>query len=202
MGVFTVALEATAGIIEGFKMVWEFLEPAIDAVGESLVAIGEPIEGLISDLGGAQGEMDSTRRLWQGVGAAFGMVATIIVGAIRVVANVIRGVAELVRGFVGMFRGLIDIVVGLLTGDWDRAWRDAKQLVFSIVNGIVGAVMALAGAVGSAIDSIAGLFGEDTGFEESIREARREFEQDLRGTFGLVLVATRSDSYLGCENLS
>ena len=60
-------------------------------------------------------------------------------------------VADVVSGILTSLGGVIDFLVGVFTGDWDRAWNGVKEVFKNVWNGIVGF---LEGAVNIIIDGV------------------------------------------------
>ncbi len=94
------------------------------------------------------------------LGAAFDIAAGIVGTAISVIINCVTSVAQIVGG-------VINIVAGLLTGDWDRAWKGAGQAVEGFAGGTLGTIKTIAGGIGDIFDT---LMGKST-------EAQRQAEQ-------------------------
>ncbi|UZJ23717.1 hypothetical protein RHODO2019_10910 [Rhodococcus antarcticus] len=66
---------------------------------------------------------------------------------IDTVMTAINGVINVVNGVVSIFKGLIDFVVGVFTGDWERAWNGIKEFFSGLWDLIVG-IIQLAMTVG------------------------------------------------------
>ena len=87
------------------------------------------------------------------LGAAFDIAAGIIGTAISVIINWVTSVAQIVGG-------VINIVAGLLTGDWDRAWKGAGQAVEGFAGGTLGTIKTIAGGIGDIFDTLMGKSAE------------------------------------------
>lgn len=87
------------------------------------------------------------------LGAAFDIAAGIVGTAISVIINWVTSVAQIVGG-------VINIVAGLLTGDWDRAWKGAGQAVEGFAGGALGTIKTIAGGIGDIFDTLMGKSAE------------------------------------------
>ena len=83
------------------------------------------------------------------LGAAFDIAAGILGTAISVIINWVTSVAQIVGG-------VINIVAGLLTGDWDRAWKGAGQAVEGFAGGTLGTIKTIASGIGGIFDTLMG----------------------------------------------
>ena len=59
-----------------------------------------------------------------------------------------------VIGILGVLRGTLMVIIGLLTGDFDKAWRGVALIVQSVVNTVVSAVNTLFKAIASGINAL------------------------------------------------
>ena len=78
------------------------------------------------------------------------------------VVNVIGNIADVLSGIISVIQGIIDFVVGVFTGDWDKAWNGIKEIVSGImeaISGVIGAVLnIIGGVVKVALNTISGVF--------------------------------------------
>lgn len=66
---------------------------------------------------------------------AFAWLGSIISG---VLGSVVAVVSDTVKSILGFFRGVIDFVMGVFTGDWERAWNGVKTAFKNIIDGLLG----------------------------------------------------------------
>jgi hypothetical protein len=92
------------------------------------------------------------------------VVNTVLVPAFRAAVGPIKNA---VGGIIQALRGLVRIVSGILTGDWRRVWRGAKDVVVGAGRLVVGTIRGLGGAIGAAMVGLAKL---------GIRAFKRGFE--------------------------
>lgn len=83
------------------------------------------------------------------IGAAFDVAAGIVGTAISVIINLVASVAQIIGG-------VVNIVVGLFTGDWNRAWQGAGQAVEGFAGGTIGTLKTIAGGIGDIFDTLMG----------------------------------------------
>lgn len=81
-----------------------------------------------------------------------------IVGVVNVIVNilgtVIATITDIASGIITSLKGIINFIVGIFTGDWERAWEGIKQFFGGIWEGIVAVVK---GAINLVIDVINGM---------------------------------------------
>lgn len=74
--------------------------------------------------------------------STFGPVfEAIFVSAGKVISTIFQSIGEVIHGITDIFRGLIDFVVGVFTGDWERAWNGVKEIFGGIFNSLKGLVV-------------------------------------------------------------
>ena len=81
-----------------------------------------------------------------------------IVNTVNTVVNtlgtVIGTVADVASGIITSLKGIIEYIVGIFTGDWERAWEGIKTFYEGLWDGIVGIVK---GAINLVIDFVNGM---------------------------------------------
>lgn len=58
-----------------------------------------------------------------------------------IVRSVFETIGNIIEGALKILRGAIDLVLGVLTGDWSRAWSGLKDIVSGAFGNILGAVI-------------------------------------------------------------
>jgi phage-related protein len=100
--------------------------------------------------------------LWDNYLAPFvewmmGYLAPIISSAINGVVNAffafVNGVVDAVGGLITSLTGVIDFIIGVFTGDWDRAWTGIKEFFGGIWDTIKGILDATLGAIWAVIEN-------------------------------------------------
>ena len=108
------------------------------------------------------------------LGAAFDIAAGIIGTAISAIINWVVSIAQIIGG-------VINIVAGLLTGDWDRAWNGAGQVVEGFAGGTLGTIKTIAGGIGNIFDT---LMGKSDEVQKKAELAKATAEASRAGTPG------------------
>jgi TP901 family phage tail tape measure protein len=102
-----------------------------------------------------KGLWDAIKIVLEVIVAAFNFAWPTIRDTVTNVVNVITGV---VKALLKILRGLIDFVIGVFTGDWERAWKGIKGIFEGIWEGfqvvIKGALNALITMINSMIRGI------------------------------------------------
>lgn len=77
------------------------------------------------------------------------------------ISNVFGAIADTIGGIIQTFKGLIDFIVGIFTGDWNKAWEGIKTFFTGIWNAIKGVVSivwnAIKGIIETAVNIIKGI---------------------------------------------
>lgn len=120
----------------GIGTLWEeHLKPLVDKVGEF---IGSVTEGL--------------QALWEGVlkPVVDWIIQNVIPAVVPVlesiwntIKNVFGSIADTIGGIIDTFRGLIDFIVGIFTGDWEKAWEGIKTFftgIWDTISGFFGTI--------------------------------------------------------------
>lgn len=126
---------------------WDTVTAKVPALGTAFdavrAAIGAVVDALPGILAGVTAAVEAA------IGAVKPIIDRLLPPAIAVfqaqftiakeaVELVLRNLAVAIDTAIGVIRGVIDIAMGLLTGDWDRAWRGVEQVFSSIWGGITG----------------------------------------------------------------
>lgn len=59
---------------------------------------------------------------------------------VEIIENIIDPIKDIFKGVEKIFKGIIDFVVGIFTGDWERAWEGVKGIFEGIWNTLSGIV--------------------------------------------------------------
>lgn len=77
------------------------------------------------------------------------------------ISSVFGAIADTIGGIIQTFKGLIDFIVGIFTGDWNKAWEGIKTFFTGIWNAIKGVVSivwnAIKGIIETAVNVIKGI---------------------------------------------
>jgi len=69
------------------------------------------------------------------------------------ISSVFGAIADTIGGIIQTLRGLIDFVVGIFTGDWNKAWEGIKTFFSGIWNAIKGIVSTVWNAIKGVIET-------------------------------------------------
>ncbi|ABP53017.1 phage tail protein [Salinispora tropica] len=69
---------------------------------------------------------------------------------------VVEGAAQAIAGLVDVIRGVIDFLVGVFTGDWERAWSGVQSIFSGIIDAVIGILKIIFGPFGT----MAGIFSD------------------------------------------
>lgn len=121
------------------------LDQLADKVSEIMAGpVGDAIHNAIELIGKI---VDVLKLLWESVLAPLvkfiiGNVAPQIASALSIIGNVFlelfASVAEVVAGILKALGGVIDFIVGVFTGDWERAWEGVKNIFKGVFEALVG----------------------------------------------------------------
>lgn len=95
-------------------------------------AIGLAIQALITFF---MGLWEKTKPLVELFGMSIFVVCHEIIGAFQ---GMMTGVGNIINGLMSLFGGLIDFIVGVFTGNWEKAWQGVKDIFSGIFEGIAG----------------------------------------------------------------
>lgn len=77
------------------------------------------------------------------------------------ISSVFGAIADTIGGIIQTFKGLIDFIVGIFTGDWNKAWEGIKTFFTGIWNAIKGVVSivwnVIKGIIETAVNVIKGI---------------------------------------------
>ena len=70
------------------------------------------------------------------------------------ICNVFGAITDTIGGIIQTFKGLIDFIVGIFTGDWNKAWEGIKTFFAGIWNAIKGVVSTVWNAIKGIIETV------------------------------------------------
>lgn len=101
------------------------------------------------------------------LGGAFDVAVTVIGTNIAVIINTVTSLAQVIGG-------VVNIVVGWFTGDWDRAWKGAGQVVEGTLGATIGTLKTWMGGISDVFDT---LMGKSAEVQKQAEQAKAQ--QDL-----------------------
>lgn len=122
-------LAAAAGIVvAAFKAISDWvmsnLIPALMALLEAFRAAGTAIVNLVRD------HWDAIEKV---ITVAMKGIAAIVSAAWIIISSAIEGALKVITGIINVF-------TGVLTGDWDRAWKGIQQILDGVMTALEGAI--------------------------------------------------------------
>ena len=161
-------IETVAGFIKNM------LAPAFDSIKQAFKDTATVIR---DELGPTWQQLKET---FAAVAPALGVIAGIVGGALLVAFRLLAEVVQIllplivklffegiqaglriIEGVANVIMGLVNVLVGVFTGDWQRAWDGAKQIVegfkeaiLGILGGLVGSLAAVLGKIWDIVTSI------------------------------------------------
>ena len=138
-------------VADGFSNLWEqHLQPFVDKVAEFIGAVIEALQAL-----------------WEGclkplidwiIQNVIPAVVPVLEKVWDAVSSVFGSIVDTIKGIIEILTGLINFIVGVFTGDWDKAWTGIKQIfggIWDAIKGIVSTIWnAIKGIITTAIEAV------------------------------------------------
>lgn len=155
--------ELMGGIRDLFQQLWDvILKPIIEPFLVMLSWLWDKhLKGLVEELGRfvmklVNGVLEITNKfilpiiklLVDRLGPTFANVFALVVD---VLGTVLAVAIDITKGIVKALGGVIDFLVGIFTGDWEKAWKGIGAIFEGIFDGVVGIFK---GAINLMIDSL------------------------------------------------
>lgn len=139
--------ETWAALQDAFKQI----QPEIEKFKESVGPAGEALSNIWTVLKVVLGVVGAVLML------LFKLITSVLANAI---GPLIKGIADVIAGIIRIFRGLIEFIIGVFTGDWERALNGAKDFFLGIWDVLFGAVkgifMTIVGIFKGLVEGIVG----------------------------------------------
>lgn len=156
----------------------EFIKPLSAAFN----LLGESISTIMTALGSFNVTLSSTGTAAGSIGS---LIGNVLVFFIRSAANVVQSLAVMFANLATAFSGAVNLIVGLLTGNWSRAWLGAKQIVFAVISGIVDTFGGLIQFVANGLDALSKLGGNTTNYAQGVADWRTSVREGMAESFGV-----------------
>lgn len=141
------------------------LEQLADKISEIMAGpVGEVLQNAIELIGKI---VDVVKLLWENnlvplLEFITAMLAPLVGAALQTIGEVflelLDSVAEVVAGILEALGGVIDFIVGVFTGDWERAWNGVKDIFKGVFEALVGiAKVPINGVIGLINGMIRGI---------------------------------------------
>lgn len=216
LGPILAVVAAVGALVAVLTTLWNTSETFRDTVkgmfdmlGESFKKVVEVFTGTNTETGKSEGIIQRLKEAWtafsQALEPIIDLIITVVTPALSVIIDWVGRIASvigtvLVNALNGA-AGLINLFIGLLTGDWDKALKGAKQAVGAFVDTVLSVLGDLVGSVGDIITEVINAFvtfGGDTingfwqgikdtwdGFIEGVTKLWEEFLNSVRDFFGI-----------------
>lgn len=149
------------GILDGYN---QYLAPTIDRIsGKFTELVNTYLSPLIDKITTFIGTLIyEVSRLWDFLSPFVSWIVKNFIERISAKLEMIwvafefvfKQIANLVETFIGVAQGLLDFIVGVFTGDWERAWGGIEQIFTSIVGGLENSVTNFVDFIGKAFEGI------------------------------------------------
>lgn len=134
-------------LAEKFSILWnEHLKPLVDKIGEFISSTASALIVLWEEV--LKPFID-----WL-VANIIPVVVPIFEGVWNTIYSVFGSIADTIGGIIDVFKGLIDFIVGIFTGNWNKAWEGIKTFFSGIWNSIQGIVAAVWNAMYGIIKTV------------------------------------------------
>lgn len=145
-----------------FMSLWGYLQPVVQNLLDELTWLWDKhLKGVVDEVLNFVGKLATgaleiynkfvvpiAQWLIKELGPVFQEVFTIIGDVLGTALGII---ADVVKGIIKALGGIIDFLVGVFTGNWEKAWEGVKNIFGGIFDAIIGI---LKGAVNLIIDGI------------------------------------------------
>lgn len=158
----------------------------------------ESIKPLLDKVGEKSSELfNKLKKLWDEIlapllGTIIKIVGVVVVTVLDVVVNTVEGIISLIENFITVIKGVVDFLVGVFTGDWERAWTGIQEIFDGIIGGIIdtftNGINTIVSGVETAINAINSLFGASS--SSSSRGGTYKGGTYRTGTFGMPKLAS------------
>jgi TP901 family phage tail tape measure protein len=188
----TVLVQIGRGLAEG----WVLIQPAAMSLWGSLVRVFAALGDVVTMLAKATGMSNDGGSAWSAFGNVVAFVVTVIVDGLALLGGALAAAAAVASAAVGavmslfsdladVITGVVFIIGGIIDGDWKAVWTGMKLIAFGIIDAIIGVVLELVGAIGGAVDAMAGMVGKTTGIQKAVRDYKDGVHRDLATSFGV-----------------
>lgn len=170
-------LEGFVGFKDSVKEIWDnlynkILKPIFDSTMKALNAIWDnALKPLLEKIGSFISKVvELVLLLWNNVLApivnwlitVLAPIITNVVSAVwEIVVDVFTVISDVVGGILDALGGLLDFIIGVFTGDWERAWQGICDFfggiwdaIWGIVKGIINLIIDALNLIWSAIYSV------------------------------------------------
>ena len=162
----TAMYAAVAGVASMIEELWtSTLGPVLEYIASGVVNLWDstlqPILKKVIDI--CYAWMEVLLALWNSILAplvkwlleSLGPTIKMVFGTVwDIIEVVFRDIGTIIQGLLTSLKGLLDFIVGVFTGDWNRAWKGLVNVLVGVGNAIIGVFELVANAVISVINAM------------------------------------------------
>lgn len=152
--------------------------PVLRQIVETVVDVVTTIFGVLT--GTITADSETASAILNTLGWAFDVVFDGICNVIEVGIGIITSV---LTGLFEILGGVIDFIVGVFTGDWERAWEGVKNIFTGIFDTIKGVFDSVIGGISRGIDIILGKTSEAKAGAEALNSGESPESNALGGIY-------------------
>ena len=143
------------GVVEEYTARDDFQKftDSIVTAGETMSSLFEKITAKIKDIweGGAKETFEKLLeiigRLGEFINATIQLLKPVVEPFIERTGNLIKDVTRAINNILEVLKGVLDFVVGVFTGDWDRAWKGLYEVAVVNINIMLSNITNLANRI-------------------------------------------------------
>ena len=115
-------------------------------------------------------------------------------GIFDIISHVAGFIADIAGNIAGIVDGLVDVIAGIFTGDWERAWDGAKQVVFNAYDAIVSYVNGMVQLAIKGINKILGAIQKIPEIGDKVKLIPEDFELLKKKNYQSEYTSSESES--------
>lgn len=136
-------------VIEAFPRIQESVVRAFDRIGEGVQAVINWWQSLVANTDtNWSAALALTESFQAAMGKVFELLGLLWTGVLMPIWDGIaphlegiwNGVVGIVQGAWEVINGILDVVIGFLTGDWERAWDGMRAMLDGLWTAVVGVI--------------------------------------------------------------
>jgi len=166
--------EGLSYLVEQFLAFWnENVQPVLENMAAAFDSVmSNHIQPMIDNFLALIGSLaDALKAIWENV--LVPLIDWIVQNILPVVVPILEGlfqgvmkyfgfIADIISGVITVVKGVIDFLVGVFTGDWEKAWSGIQDIVtgiMEVIGGFINAVMTtIETVINTILNTIAGIF--------------------------------------------
>jgi len=180
----------------GLAASWVAIRPAAMLLFGALARLAGQLGDIVRLVAGSSAATRDGASVWSAFGTVVGWVIAAVIASIGFLAARIGAamawVNARIASMMAMFSGIADVITGvvyviggIVTGSWKDVWTGMKLIAFGVISAIISAVLEFVGAIGGAVDSMAGFVGKSTNIQKSIRDFKDGVNSSLAKTLAV-----------------